>query len=327
MENPHRQRTGFINKNILFQAGIAIVGAAASVACFRSGYLIVLFLLPLAFSAFLGNAKTAWAAGILATVLNFLVLLWFFLYLGENLFLLQWNALYYSVMVLVFTWINVPLGRYWEKKEVPFRMTAGAAFCVVLFIPVFLFIMQNSRLLFVIGRQLETIGSVSSSPGQSYPTTEELVSSMIYMILRGGIALSCLVFWWINRQIALLISRLLRRSQVYHSGTIINFRAPFFFVWVISLSLGAILLGRVSKIELLEIGGWNILILSATLFLVQGGSILMHFLVRFPPLPRIIINVGIIFLFFRPKINVAILGLLVLLGIMENWVPFRAPKQ
>ena len=327
MENPPGQQTGFFQKLSLSQAGIAVAGAVASAACFRTGYFAILFLLPLALCAFLGEAKTAWAAGILATALNFLVVLWFYLYLNESLFLLQWNTLYYSAMVLVFTWINVPLGEYWKTKEVPFRMALGAALCTVFFFPVFIFIMQSTELRFVIGSQLEALSSLSSSSEPGYPAAEEMVSSMIYLVLRGGIPLSCLVFWWINRQIALLISRFVRRGEAFYTGTILGFRTPLFFVWLLSFSLGAIVLGRTGEIELLEIGGWNVLILSATLFLVQGGAILLHFLMRVPPLPRIIINVGIIFLFFRPTINFVILGLLVLLGIAENWVPFRAPKE
>jgi hypothetical protein len=34
----------------------------------------------------------------------------------------------------------------------------------------------------------------------------------------------------------------------------------------------------------------------------------------------------VILLVFSPGINAAALGVLVLLGIAENWVPFRAPK-
>ncbi|MCL1928717.1 MAG: YybS family protein [Treponema sp.] len=323
-------------KNAISRAGIAVFSAVVSVVCIRTGFFIFLFLLPLALSAFLAelnatsggsSVKTAWASGILAVALNTLVGIWILLFREGDFLVFQWNTLYYSVMVLVFTWINAPLGKYWMHKEVPFRMTAGAGFCVLIFLPVFYYVMHNDELQFLFGRQLEAFGTISSNSGQTGLTTEELLSSVLYVILRGGIPLSCLVFWWVNRQFALLIGRFMRRTHTVQRETILGFRAPFFLIWILSFSLAAILLGRIGNIELMDITGWNILVLSATLFLVQGGAIMMHFLMRLPPLPRILINVGILFLLFRPGINIAVLGLLVLLGVMENWVPFRVPKE
>lgn len=327
MENPEDRRSGFFTNKIAFGAGIAVVGAVASVVCIRTGFIVFLFLLPLALAGFFGGVKTAWVSGILAVILNVLVGIWISVYRKGDPFIFQWNTLYYSVMVLVFTWINAPPGKYWILREVPVRMTAGAVFCVLIFLPLFYSVMHNGELQYFFGRQLEAFGAVSSNSGQSDLTTEEFFSTVLYVILRGGIPLSCLVFWWINRQFALLISRFFQRAYTVQRETILGFHAPFFLIWVLSFSLAAILIGRTANIEFMDIAGWNILVLSATLFLVQGGAIMMHFLLRFPPLPRILINVGILFLLFRPGINIAILGLLVLLGVMENWVPFRAPKQ
>jgi hypothetical protein len=226
-------------------------------------------------------------------------------------------------MVLTFTWINAPLGRFWMLKEVPYRMAAGAVFCTLLFS---LSITQDTRLHLFLIRHLEALAS-RASPGIPGPTAEELFFSMVYFGLRGGILFSCMVFWWINRQFALLLTLFFRRGQAGPAGTLLTFRTPFFLVWVLTFSLGAILLGKAGAVELLEIGGWNLLVLSATLFLVQGGAVALYFLARLPPLVRILINVGIVILLFRPGVNKVILGLLVLLGIAENWVPFRAPKQ
>ena len=317
----------FLNNRTLSLAAMALIAAAASVACYRTGYVVFLFLLPLGLCAFFGGAKTAWAAGILAASLNWIVSLWFYIYRGEEPGLLRWIDLYYSATVLVFTWINVPLGRFWVLKEIPYRMVAGAAFCTLLFSPLFLFMIRDPELYHLMARRFESLGSLTSSG----PTAEELLSISVYFALRGGIFFSCLVFWWINRQFALLLTRLFmaakKGGQAGQAGTLMTFRAPFFLVWVISFSLGAILLGRTGAIEILEIGGWNILVLSATLFLVQGGAVALFFLARLPPLLRIFVNMGILILFFRPEIGAVILGVLVLLGIAEHWVPFRAPKQ
>ena len=325
--NPVQKKAGFFQKDGLRQAGIAVVCAAASVACFKTGYFVFLFLLPMALCAFFGKAKTAWAAGILAVTVNIVILIWFYMYLNADPVLLEWNALYYTVMVLVFTWINVPLGKSRLLREIPFRMTIGAAFCILVFLPFFLVMMYNSELQLIVARQLEAVGSLSSNAEAAGLTPEELISGTLYLVVRGGIPLSCLVFWWINRQFGLLINRFFRYDRSFQADRLLGFRAPSFLVWVLSFSLGAILLGRIGNMDILDIAGWNILVLSAILFLVQGGAILMHFLMRFPPLPRILIHIGIIILFFRPGVNAAMLCLLVLLGIAENWVPFRTPKQ
>jgi hypothetical protein len=167
--------------------------------------------------------------------------------------------------------------------------------------------------------------SAASPELSGIPNADQLISSMVYAGLRGGILISCMVFWWVNRQIASGIARIVKHVPL--GGNPFTFHVPLFFIWVFSLALGMVLLGKLMELELLEIGGWNILVLSGTLYLVQGSLIGFQFLLKLPPLMRILINVGIILLLFTPGINMAVLGLLVILGIAENWVPFRAPKE
>ena len=327
LDNLPGQRCSVFQKQVLSHAGLAAVCATVSVVCYRAGFFYFLFLLPLAICSFLGNLKTAWAAGLLASALNILVSLWFFIYQGADPLLLQWNALYFTVMVMIFTWINAPIGRFGILREIPYRMVAGAVLCTLLLMPLYIFIIRDNELRLFITSQVEALSSSDLSQEELILTTEKLISTVIFYGLRGGLLLYCLIYWLVNRQFALLICRLIRREPSNQTGTFLNFRVPFFLVWVLSLSLGVILLGKTGNIEIAEICGWNFLVLSATLFFVQGGAIMLHFLMRFPPLPRIIINVGIILLFFKPVVNVVLLGLLVLLGIAENWAPFRSPKQ
>jgi len=321
-ENPQGRR--FSQNPAFSRAVLAVIGAAVSVACFRTGYFFFFFLLPLALSSFLGGAKTAWAAGILTSAFNIIISFWLYIYRGANPALEQWNNLYFAVMVIFFTWINAPLGNLWAFREIVWRMTAGALLCTLFLSPIFLSMINNPQLRLLIERQIEAIGSPDWS---GFFTTDEFLSRLTYLGLRGGILITSLFFWWVNRQFASLICRLIRWNYASTAGNLLAFRVPFFFIWILSFSLGAVLLGKVGKTELLEIGGWNILILSATLFFIQGGAVSLHFLSRLPPLARIIINVGIVFLFFRSGINLAVLGLLVLLGIADNWVSFRTPRQ
>jgi hypothetical protein len=272
----------------------------------------------------LGNPKTAWAGGILAAAGNVLVSLWSYLYRDGDPVLLQWNALYYTVMVLVFTWINAPLGTFGIRLESPYRMTAGALVCTLVMGPLFLSLMEDGELRRFVADQLASLGNPGTS-GEGESTADGLIAAMIRAGLRGGIFASCMVFWWVNRQIASGIARIIRRLPP--GGTLLTFHVPVFFVWILSLSLGAVLLGTMRKIEGLEIGGWNILVLSAILFLVQGGAVAFYYLLKAPPFLRILVNVGLIILLFTPGLVAAALGLLVILGIAENWVPFRTPRE
>jgi hypothetical protein len=300
--------------------GLAAAGAAASIFCIRTGFCSFFFLLPLGLIAFFGNAKMAWAGGILSVAGNIFISLWMQGVRPVEPVFLQWSILYYSAMVLVFTWINAPPGRF-ALLETPYRMAMGAVLCTILIGPIFLSMMNDSLLYRLMADRLASLNSELSE----IPDAEQLVSSMVYAGLRGGILVSCMVFWWVNRQIAAGIARIVKHVPV--GGNPTGFHVPLFFIWIFSLALGMVLLGKVMELELLEIGGWNILVLSGTLYLVQGGLIGFQFLLKLPPLMRILINVGIILLLFTPGINMALLGLLVVLGIAENWVPFRVPKE
>jgi len=307
--------------------GIVLIGAISSVISYRTGNFFIFFLFPLALTAFLREIKAAWAAGIFAIALNIIVSLWFYMYRSADLFLLQWNALYYTAMVVIFSWINTPmsvsLGNIQFFGDVSGRMVIGAVFCTLIFIPALLFMIHDPVLRLFILEQLETF----SSTGASIPDQEEFISGMVYYGLRGGILFSSLVFWWINRQFALIISRFFRQDIANLEGRrFLIFQVPPAFIWIFSLSLGIVLLGRISLFEILEITGWNILVISAILFFVQGSAVLLHLMLKIPPLPRILICLGMVFMLFRPGANIAILGLLVILGIAENWVPFRKPK-
>jgi hypothetical protein len=329
-EAPKPNGVGAVRISPGFSFGLAAVGAAASVLCIRTGFFSFFFLLPLGMAFFFGDAKTAWVGGILATALNIIISLWLYRYRHEDPLFLQWNAVYYSAMVIIFTWINAPLGNFALVLETPYRIALGAVLCTILLAPIFLSMMGNTVLYRLVADRLAAYGDPSASTA-GVPRAEELVTAMIYAGLRGGILVSCMIFWWVNRQLAAGVVRIARYGRAGNPGLPVKqnfgFNVPFFVIWIFSLSLGAVLLGKIAALELLEIGGWNILALSGILYLVQGGSIAFLRLAKLPPLLRILIGGGVILLLFRPGVNLAALGLLVILGIAENWVPFRAPKK
>jgi len=308
-----------------------VLAAAASVFCARTGFLNLFFLLPLGLIAFWGEAKTAWGAGILAAALNIIVSLWFYMYGNEELLFTRWNALYFCVAVLVFTWINAPIGNFWAGLEIQYRLAAGAACCFLFLAPLFFYAADNPQLREMIVSRIDALGNLQTSEASESFTADAVLSTIVYMGLRGGLIVSTMFFLWINRQLAAFLFRLVRRikgrAEPVPAVNFLSFRVKPFFIWLLSFALGAILLGKNIETEVVEISGWNVLVLCAILFLIQGGAVMLYFFARLPPLLRILGNVGVIILLFRPGINTAILVLLVFLGIAENWVSFRMPKE
>ena len=99
-------------------------------------------------------------------------------------------------------------------------------------------------------------------------------------------------------------------------------------IWVLSASLLLVVLSRITKLGVIEIILWNILVFCVIMYLAQGLGIAQFFLSRpsMPPFLRLVLVVLFIVLVCSPGINAVLLGCVVLLGIAENWVPFRAPR-
>jgi hypothetical protein len=142
--------------------------------------------------------------------------------------------------------------------------------------------------------------------------------------LRGGLAASCVALFAASRQLSLIVAALIRRKRP--GGSLALFHVRFGCIWALSLSLLAVVAGLNFGIAPLEIAGWNILVLCAILYLAQGAGIASFFMARLPPGIRFALNLGMVVLILSPGINAAFMGVLILLGIAENWAPFRAPK-
>jgi hypothetical protein len=309
--------------------GIAAAGAAASVFFLRSGFLGLFFLFPLGLVAFLGNGKTAWFGALLAVLGNLAVSVSVNMSRGAEPAFPQWNVPYHLAMVIIFTWINVP--PRWLQRILPlrsvYRFALGALLGSLVMIPLFLSAVEDGELRDYIGSSLAAVNSLQNF------SADELLNYTSYIGLRGGILVSCLVFILFNRQLAAVFARFVRRTRQNAYGAqqpaegLISFHAGPALIWVFSLALGIVLGGSMGKIELIEIAGWNLLTLCGMIYLAQGIGIGLYFLVKLPPLLRIVVTIGVFFLFFRPGINMIFFISLILLGIVENWLPLRAAKQ
>jgi hypothetical protein len=195
---------------------------------------------------------------------------------------------------------------------------------------------EKSAFSAILSAQAETLSSLYISASgadavqRSYLerqlTPERIASLLTGAALRGGALASAFFLLFISRQIALFGAWLFRKRRPAQS--LLSFHAPASVIWVLSLSLAGILLARLAKAQVPEIGAWNVLTLCVILYLAQGAGIIHFTLVRrpMPPALRFLLNILIIVLIVSPGLNTLALAGLALLGIAENWLPLRVVK-
>jgi hypothetical protein len=317
----------------------AIIGAILCVALIRSGFLGFLFLLPLGVLAYCYNPRTGWFGAALAALGNGAVSLGFIIFLRYNPVEMGWDLFYFTVMVLTFIWICVPPAGGPRLLRLPgaYRLAAGSAAGALALAPMVLSSRSDAGFYAFIRAQAETLASLSAASSgadvvqrsllEQYVTPDAVLETLVFVALRGGAVVSCLLVFFMNRQGAALITWFARHTRP--GASIIQFHAARKLIWVLSFSLLAILVGLWVKTSFLEIAAWNILVVCGILYLAQGGGILLYLLTRqsVPPFFRFFLNLLLVVVLLSPGINVIAMGVLILLGIAENWVPFRASRS
>lgn len=300
------------------------------------------FLVPLGYGAVVYTIQTARKVLAGALGLNIMLSLGFSLFLKSPLGGQLLLVLYYTVMALAFFWIMAPPERGFSflRVRTAFRFIGASLAGALVFLLTAYVFFRSPEFSALFRSQAEAFSSLFiASAGadaarrsflEQYLTPEWIMEVMKLAALRGGAVVSCLILFFISRQAALFLAWIIRRVRPGgpSSGSLRGFHVPPPTIWVLSLSLGLILVSRLLGVVPLETIAWNVLTLCVMLFLAQGGGIVLFALSRraMPPLMRFFLNLLILALFFSPGINAFVLGALVLLGIAENWVPFRAPK-
>jgi hypothetical protein len=314
--------------------GIALCSAAC-VWFVRGTLAPAFFLAPLAVAAYCLSPGSAWIAAVSALGANGVISLSAGGFSASSMA----GVLYFALMTLSFSWTAAPpqQGPSFLRPQAAVRMVLGAALGAAGLIPLFFLSGAGSGVYTMMRSQAEFVTSMyqsmlASDPVEAASVGGELNADLVLRVmgsvaLRGGALASAAFFFFVNRQAAVIVSWLVRRrAGVERLG---SFRAPQRLIWVFSLSLLVILAGTVLKKPYLEIPGWNLAVFCAILYLVQGGGVVLYFLAR-PELPllfRSLANVFIVIVFLSPIVNGIALGVLTLLGIAENWVPFRVPRQ
>ncbi|GHV17689.1 hypothetical protein FACS189493_5760 [Spirochaetia bacterium] len=316
----------------------ALIGALVCVAINRTGFLGPLFMLPMGILGYCYNSRTAWFC--LALVV-----------LGNGIFALGMgfvgrfppgalalDALYFTVITAGFTWVCAPpeTGPRFLRIRGVYRLIAASVAGALALLPLVYTTGDEGGLVAMVRSQAELVASLyanASGPDvvqrsllEQYLTADLIIETIGSVALRGGAVVSCMGLFFISRQLSLWVTRLVRR--VWRGGSVALFHVPPGLIWVVSLSLLAVLLGQKADIGPLEIAAWNVLVVGVLLYLAQGVGIASWFFARraVPRGMRLFISVFLVIMLFSPGINAVILGALALLGIAENWVPFRAPK-
>jgi hypothetical protein len=315
----------------------ALIGAAVSVGLSRSGFLGLLFLLPLGTVAYCYNPKTAWFAAAVAALGNALFILAAAGSYHAQPWALPWaDMLYLTVVIGAFAWITSPPERGGGFLRIPtaYRIVTGAVATSLALVLALYAARDDQGLRSLFRSQAEMLASLYASASgadevrrsltEQYMTADIILEVLRSAALRGGIVASCVALFAMSRQISLIAAFFVRHKR--RGASLVAFHVRPECVWVLSFSLLAVVGGLGLGIAPLEIAGWNILVLCAILYLAQGGGIAIFFLIRLSPALRFALNLGVFALILSPGINAAFMGILILLGVAENWVPFRAPK-
>jgi hypothetical protein len=315
--------------------------AAVCVIAMRIGLLSLLFLVPLGFSAVAFGPWVAWLAFALAAVGNAVVASALAAAHGLGAAGAALDVLYFTALASGFVWVMAGNPPWLEARGIQMRsfsglqrfVAASAAAALSFLGMAFWFGRDGFDALLPLLESLASADAAAVAAGGDAVTQslleraldpENLLALVVAVTLRGGALFSAALLLFFSRQAAFLAARLLRRGRP-GIGDMAGFFAPRRAIWAFSLSLPAVMLGRALSIPAAEIAAWNVLVMCALMFLAQGGGIALFNLARRPmPLPlRVLLGVGMVVIAFTPGLNLFALGALLVLGIVENWVPMR----
>jgi len=291
----------------------------------RIGFLSLLYLAPLGFAVISTGAFMF--TFIAAALANFIFGFTAYLTLQGNMINFWINILYLTVLLLAFTWI-IGSGKYRTLYRLIIASIAGAA--------AFVFVISNPNsqfyeLFISIAEEISAnlINSSDTDASERMFLTQMFNSGNIIevfrqFILKGGALASIIFLFFINRQIAIGALFLIKKQRF--GGKITQFYVPPNTIWILLGSLSFAVFASMVRIEIFEVLAWNIFVVCAIIFLAQGAGILMFYLEQKSAGFRLVINLMIIIVIFSP-INVIALAALLLLGIVEIWVPFRKSKS
>ena len=319
---------------VLVCAGVSVILMQTT------GLLTFFFLAPLGVCALVFGPVAAWLGAVLAVLGNGIWSAGVSLHSGGLLSNAGLDMLYFAVLTLGFTWVMAgsPPRLALPPVRTAFRFIAASAAGALVFLAVVFSLGNDEAFSAILRSQIEAIAasyitaSGTDAAQQAYLeqtlTADRVIEIFSMVFSRGGALFSASFLLFFNRQTAFVLARLFRRKGGNVSSDLIGFHAPRKAIWVFALCLPVISLCWIASLEMIEIAAWNIMVMCATMFLAQGGGIVLFNLAR-RPMSMMIRFIGMVLfvcVVFSPGINVLALTLLILLGIAENWLPLRVPK-
>jgi hypothetical protein len=315
-----RERLPGIYKNYSLVA--LLVCATLSVIFLKTGFLSLFFLAPLGYAiiisgSFLPMFLTAAAANIILVIIQS-----FYKFDIGNMLM---EVLYITTILFGFTWI---IGGKFMRTA--YRFVIASSVCAIIFL---IFINSPTSAFF------ELFSNIVKDLFGDRADSEILVKNLLFnqtftparlteiariFLLRGGALISMFFLFFVNRQVAVSVVSMVKRRKIDHGLT--AFYAPANTIWVLSGALATIVLTGIFRMEMLGTLAWNVFVVCAIIFLAQGAAILMYWMSLRSNAFRLIINVIIIVVLFSPLNTFAIVELF-LLGIIDNWRPFRIAKS
>jgi len=230
---------------------------------------------------------------------------------------------YFSSMFLLFIWV---IGA--KTPRTTYRLLAGSAAGAV----VFLLLVYKTDFFSFLERFIEELNAQIAAGEETSVNpvllglipAENMLELFNKVLLRGAAFFSILFIFFINRHMSYILVRLIKKRR--EDKPLTEFFAPRNAVWILSGAVASVLLAGVFKIELLEILAWNVLVICAVVFLAQGAGVLTHLLSKRSAGLRFGVSILFIFVLLSP-ISLAVIFMLLLLGIIENWIPIRKGRN
>jgi len=306
----------------------ALLCAAASLFLARGGIvsgglLTLVFLTPLGFAGRRFGPRAAWGAFGLAVTANVVFTLGTTLLWGLDLGEALWDLFYFTAMSGVFAWIAAPMPE-WRFCRVPgpARMAAGSLICGAVFMGIYHRAMSQDAFRDAVREQIAAAAALYQTV--DVVTPDLILAATRILLLRGGALASSALVLWINLQAGRGLARLFGAPARGRGKTLREFHVHPRVIWALSLAIVLAAAAGAFRLEIPGIAAWNVIALCALLYLAQGIGILQHFLSARRPVLRLLLPALFIALIFSPGVNVVLLILVILLGVAENWAPFRA---
>jgi len=328
------------NVSHVINRGSLTVIAACVILCIlfmKTGFLSFFFLAPLGYAVIVtGSFLYVFAA---AASVNLFISVLTHQFAGNNSSLFLENF-YFTAIILLFTLIIGWNRRYVNNVQKPFlsyniRTAFRFIIASVIGAVVFLIFIMSNRSNNEFSTLLNEMAKIVSSMFDSYNYTDktgqlifspERVTEMIKSIsFRGGAFISILTVFFINYQLTLIALRLIAKNTNEFDAGVMRFFAPRDTFWYFIGALVTALLTSVFSFEVVNILAWNVLVICAVLFLAQGIGIVLFQLAIRKPFFRMAAGLLILIVLISPLNAILLIGLL-LLGIAETWLPFRAKK-